>query len=193
MGGRRWLALGLVWLLGCGTREELVYEDDQGFRLTPPPGWVERARPAAVPASPARGRQRGQGYPDVPLPPVGTLGRPGPERFLARYDRVVAGGRAWLRVTAADVPESTPLATCLPPQGGIPNWKREGEAESLEVSGLPAARAAWAGRWDNEDYLTETVAVRKAGKVYFISASFPAADAAAREQVRQSVAGAVWK
>jgi hypothetical protein len=187
------VSLGLVWLLGCGPAPPPVYEDDQGFRLTPPPGWVERARPGATAGRPAPERPRGQGYPDLPLPPVGALGAPGQERFLARYDRLVAGSRAWVRVTAADVPPSAPLAACLTPRTAVPGWKRQGEVESLEVSGLPAARAVFSGRWDNQDYLTEAVAVRKAGRVYLVAASFPASDGAAREQVQRSVAEAIWK
>jgi hypothetical protein len=124
-----------------------------------------------------------------------SLGVPGnrPERLLVRYDRVLAGHHAWLRVTIADVPSSTPLKACLSTRLPGRAWKRESEEESLEVSGLPASRIAFAGRWHDQDYLCETVAVRKEENVYLISASFPAADATAREQVRQAVAGAVWQ
>jgi hypothetical protein len=65
--------------------------------------------------------------------------------------------------------------------------------EDLEVSGLPAARTACVGRWDDQDYVAETVAVRKGERAYFIAASFPAADGAARDQVRQAAAEAVWR
>jgi hypothetical protein len=126
------------------------------------------------------------------LPPLGTFGKPGQERFLVRYDHVVAGNRGWLRVTVAEVPSSTPLTTCLPAQARMPGWKPEGEVENLEMAGLPAARLAFVGRWDDQDYRNETVAVRKAERVYFISASYPASDVTAQEQVRQAVAGAVW-
>jgi hypothetical protein len=61
------------------------------------------------------------------------------------------------------------------------------------VGGRPAARLAFAGRWGGQDYLCETVAVRKGDQVYLITASFPASDATAREQVRQAVAGATWR
>jgi hypothetical protein len=63
----------------------------------------------------------------------------------------------------------------------------------LEVSGRPAARIVFAGRWDNQPYVNETVAVRQAERVYLISASFPASDDEARQQVRQAVAGALWQ
>jgi hypothetical protein len=41
--------------------------------------------------------------------------------------------------------------------------------------------------------LNESTAVRKGEQVYLFTASFPAADAAAREQVRKAVAGAAWR
>jgi hypothetical protein len=65
--------------------------------------------------------------------------------------------------------------------------------DKLEVSGLPAVRIAFAGRWNNQDYLNETVAVRHGEQVYLITASFPASDRVAREQVRQAVAGTTWQ
>jgi hypothetical protein len=113
------------------------------------------------------------------------------ERLLVRYDRLTAGRLAWLRITAADVPAATPLAACLsaPAEG----WQREAEAESLEVGGLAAARVAFRGPWEGQEYLNESTAVRKGERVYLFTASFPAADAAAREQVRKAVAGAAWR
>jgi hypothetical protein len=64
--------------------------------------------------------------------------------------------------------------------------------EALEVSGLPAARVALVGRWNGQEYINETVAVRRGEEIYLITASFPASDQTAREQVRQAVAGATW-
>jgi hypothetical protein len=190
--GRVGVAL-LVLLAGCGPgRKPLVYEDEQGFRITPPPGWSERIRPAAAPGGAAKG-QRGKGQANVPLPPLGGSAGGIQERLLARYDRLTAGRQAWLRVTAADVAPSLTLEGCLSDRAPRPAWRRESGVESLEVAGRPAARVAFAGRWDNQDYVCETTAVRKGQQMYFITASFPASDATAREQVRQSVAGATWR
>jgi hypothetical protein len=100
---------------------------------------------------------------------------------------------AWLRVTIADLPSSMLLTECLATRAPGPDWKQESEEGSLEVSGLPAVRSVFAGRWDQQDYLCETVAARKGENVYFITASFPASDSTAREQVRQAVAGATWQ
>jgi hypothetical protein len=185
---RAWSAAALLMLLlaGCNSQKQPVYEDGQGFHFVPPPGWVERARDDAMPARAGHRQQ------NLPLPPLGAPGHQ-PERFLVRYDRISTGHHAWLRVTVADLSSSTPLkaclSTCLPGRG----WKRESEEEGLEVSGLPAARIAFVGRWYDQDYLCETVAVRKGEKVYLFSAAFPASDDTAREQVRQAVLRASWQ
>jgi hypothetical protein len=60
-------------------------------------------------------------------------------------------------------------------------------------SGLPAARIAFRGRWYDQDYLCETVAVRRGEKVYLFSAAFPVSDDTGREQVRQAVLRASWQ
>ncbi|HEY7158629.1 MAG TPA: hypothetical protein VH575_32090 [Gemmataceae bacterium] len=173
-------------LAGCSAPKEPIYENDQGFRFMPPPGWVERARDEAMPARARRQQQ------NLPLPPLGIAGNQ-QERFLVRYDRISTGHHAWLRVTVADLPSSMSLkaylSTHLPGRG----WKRESEEESLEVSGLPAARIAFVGRWYDRDYLCETAAVRKGDKTYLFSAAFPASDETAREQVRQAVLRAGWR
>jgi hypothetical protein len=180
-------------LAGCGPGiRPPVYQDDQGIRFTPPPGWVERARPDAVAGARGQAQPRGRAHPHVPLPPLGGGGGPAGERLLARYDRLTAGRLAWLRLTAADVPPSASPAALLTGRGPGPDWRREADVERLEVGGLPAARVAWSGRWENQAYLNETVAVRKGERVYFVTASFPAADGEARARVRQAVAGAVW-
>jgi hypothetical protein len=177
--------LVLLWS-GCNSRKP-VYLDQQGFHFTPPPGWVERARDDALPA------KSGHRQPDLPLPKLSGPGSAAPERFLVRYDRLTAGHLAWLRVTVADVAASTPLPVCLSARSPGSNWKREADVEGLEVSGLPAARIAFVGRWNNQDYLNETVAVRHGEQVYLITASFPAPDSTAHEQVRQAIAEATWK
>jgi hypothetical protein len=176
----------VLLLAGCKSQKQPVYQDKQGFRFTPPPGWVERARDDAMPA------RLGHRQPDIPLPPLGVAGNP-QERLLVRYDRLAPGKMAWLRVTIADSPASMPLKECLSTRTPGPDWERESEEGSLEVSGLPAARIVFAGRWDEQDYLCETVAVRKGENVYFITASLPGSDSTGHEQVRQAVAGATWQ
>ncbi len=188
MNRRKWSAtVALMFLFaGCHSQKQLVYEDDEGFRFVPPPGWVERARGESMPPGSSHRRQ------NLPLPPLGIPGHP-QERFLVRYDRISTGQHAWLRVTVADLPSTTSLKACLSTRLPGRGWKQESEEESLEVSGLPAARIAFAGRWSDQDYLCETFAVRKGEKVYLFSAAFPASDDAEREQVRQSVLHASWQ
>jgi hypothetical protein len=96
-------------------------------------------------------------------------------------------------VTTTQRPATTSLEALVAGRAPRPDWQREGNVESLTVGGRPAARLAFAGHWSGQDYICETVATRRGEQVYFITASFPARDDAAREQVRQSVAGASWK
>jgi hypothetical protein len=193
----RWqgrLLLVVLMLAGCSRERSLpAYQDGQGFQITPPPGWVERERPANSPTAAAPGGKRRPA--NVPLPPLGVIGPTDAEQLLIRYDRITAGSLAWLRVTMAEVPESrwTSLEAAL--EGRLPkgDWRRESKVENLEVGGMPAARIALVGRWDDQDYLCEIVAVRKGERTYLITASFPASDETARKQVRQSVAGVRWR
>ena len=171
-------------LAGCDSQKQPIYQDKQGLRFTPPPGWVERARDDALPTKVSRRHQ------NVPLPPFGVPGKSAQERLLVEYYRLTAGNPAWLRVTVAAMPRSTSLKACLLARGPGASWTRDSEVEDLEVSGLPAARIVFVGRWENQNYLCETVAVRKEESVYLITASFPASDSRAREQVRQAVVNA---
>jgi hypothetical protein len=172
--------------IGCSSPKPPVYQDHEGFRFVPPPGWVERARDDA---KPARSAHR---HLEIPLPPLGVAGK-SQERLLVRYDRLLPGKMAWFRLTVAASSSSTPFKTHLANSFPDRHWKRESEEENLEMNGLPAVRVVFKGRWDQQDYLCETIAVRKGEKVYFITASFPASDSAAREQIREAVAHATWE
>lgn len=176
----------MLLLAGCNSPKPLVYDDTEGLHFVPPPGWVERARGDAMPPGSSNRRQ------NLPLPPLDPPGQP-QERFLVRYDRISTGDHAWLRISVADLPSATPLKTCLSTRLPERGWKRESEEENLEVSGFPAARIAFAGRWNDQDYLCETFAVRKGEKVYLFSAAFPVSDDTARQQVRQAVLQSSWK
>ena len=183
----RWVGVAVCLALvhGCGSPKPPAYQDAHGLHLTPPPGWVERARDDALPA---KGGHRPS---DPPLPRLGSSGAAS-ERLLVRYDRLTAGCLAWVRVSVADLPSAQPLPAVLTSHAPGPSWKRAAQIESLEVSGHPAARVACTGVWSKQDYLCETTAVSAGERVYFISASFPAADETAREQVRQAVEHATW-
>lgn len=174
------LAIALFLVVGCGTGQQPVF-DDENLHFTPPAGWAERARSGGRTA-----HQTATQRPAPPLPPLGAA-----ERQLVRYDRLTATNLAWLRVSAADPPAKVKLTECL--SGPTESWRRNGEIETLEVAGEPAVLAMYLGRWDSQDYRNETVVVRRGGRVYLITASFPASDTQAQLQVRQAVAGATWK
>jgi hypothetical protein len=175
-------------LTGCNSQKQPVYQGTQGFRFTPPPGWVQRAREGVLPPAKAA-----HGHKNVPLPPLDLPGRTAHERLLVRYDRLAPGQMAWLRVTVADLLSTTSLPEWLSTETPGPEWKSESEVEQSEVNGLPAARVVFVGRWDNQDYICESVAVRREEQVYVITGSFPASDATAREQVRKAVSSASWQ
>ena len=174
------IALVLL-IVGCNSHPQPPYQGKQGFRFTPPPGWAERDRDNLLPAS-ARKQI------DLPLPPLAEG-----EKLLVRYDRVSAGNLAWVRVTTADLPADASLKEYLEQHSPGPAWQRESAPEDLQVGGSPAARIAFIGRWTEQDYVNESVAIRHGDQVYLIAASFPAGDTSAREQVRKAVAAATWK
>src|ERR1051326_4239392 len=179
------VALFAMLASGCHSNKLPVYENAAGFRFTPPAGWVERARDDALPAKSATRRQ------ELPLPPLDTQIQ---ERLLVRYDRLAPGSLGWLRITAADGISSTaPLKTCLVNRLPDKRWKPESEEEELEVGGLPAVRVAHVGSLDDQEYLCETVVVRSGTSIYFITASFPASDGAARDEVRAAITAARWR
>jgi hypothetical protein len=179
------LAVVVALLPACGPAKPPDYRDESGLHFAPPPGWVERARPAA--ASGPGGAAPSRREPNLPLPHLDARRH---ERLLVRYDRLTAGRLAWLRLSVAAVPASTALEQYLATRAPGSDWRREAGVETLEVKGRPAARGAWKGRWIRQDYLCETTAVRRGEEVYLFTASFPAADPMAREQVRQAVANA---
>jgi hypothetical protein len=174
----------MLLLPACRAAKPPDYKDETGVHFAPPPGWVERDRPALLPGA----NQPARREPNLPLPLLDTAHH---ERLLVRYDRLTTGDRAWMRLSLAAVPTTTTLERYLATRAPRPDWRREGDVETLEINGKPAARSSWKGRWLNKDYLCETAAVRRGDEVYLFTASFPADDAAAREQVRQAAAGAV--
>jgi hypothetical protein len=189
-GGERVAALLGVTLLVGGCGRASYYEDGQGFHIAPPPSWVERERSGSAP--PVSGRVHTKGGANLPLPPIGSVGG-ATQRLLVRYERTTAGRLAWLRVSSAEAPPSMPLEECAAAHSPRSDWQQEGEAENLQVASQPAVRVVFKGQWAGQDYLSETVAVRKGAGVYFFTASFPASDESARTEARQAIAAATWK
>jgi hypothetical protein len=149
---------------------EAVYHNAQeGFRLLPPPNWSVHARTESTPDKLTE------------------------ERLLVRYQRTGPAGRAAFDVTMEDVPESEDLAEVIRERRLAADWKPVGSVESLEVGGRPAARGAYQTQpKQGAALLREIVAVRKGGRVYLFTGTFPAGDAKSREQVRKSVATLSW-
>lgn len=123
----------------------------------------------------------------LPLPPLGKS-----EKLLVRYDRITSADPAWLRVST-DVSSAKPLPDQVAARAPAADWKREADVETLEVAGLPAARVAFKGRWQGQDFLNETLVVQKQDRLYLLSATFPAADAEAREAARKASLTASWQ
>jgi hypothetical protein len=179
------VAVLLVSVAGCGARAKPPFQSDKGLRFTPPPGWGQRDREGALPPSVA------QHHTSIPLPALNTPGKSA-ERLIVRYDRVSAGQRAWLRVSIADLPASTSLDDYVAARAPAAGWKRQTLETGGEIGGLPAARAVFTGRFLDQDYISESVAVRRDAQVYVFSASFPASDPTAREEIRKAIEGATW-
>lgn len=174
-------------LVGCGSKNQLSFQSAEGLRFTPPAGWVERMRGDVLP--PRVGSQKL----DVPLPAIETHGKSVRERLLVRYDRLTSSQHAWLRVSVAEAPVSVSPQSFASSKSPGPTWKRELEVESVEVAGMPAARTAFRGKWNGDAFISESVAIRKDAHIYLITATFPAPDTEARDQVRQAVARTSWQ
>jgi hypothetical protein len=174
-------------LVGCGTKTQPMYQNAEGFRFTPPAGWVERMRDDLLPVKATHHRL------EAPLPALDTSSKSGRERLLVRYDRLTAGRHAWLRVSVAEAPASVSLQSLA--LSRIPNsaWKAASEPQAIQGNGWSAARATFAGKWSGEDFESETVAIRHNLRVYLITSAFPASDVDARDQVRQAVAKISWQ
>jgi hypothetical protein len=162
-------ALVLVVSAGCTARPpEPVYEAN-GFCFVPPAGWSERARHDDARAGSTQ------------------------DRLLVQYKRLTAGRPAWLRVSVADVSAAVPLTDCLFNQPLVKGWRASGRVQTFGLNGLHAARLLIAGKLQQRDYEGEIIAARQGELVYFFTATFPANDESAREQVRQAVATASWR
>jgi hypothetical protein len=153
---------------------EAVYQNPQeGFHFRTPPGWREHTR-SEGPAGP------------VPA-----------ERTLVKYKHVGAGKNpAFLRVSMVDVPAARGLTEVLGEQAQSRDrreWPEASAPRDEQLNGLPAARVVLTGYAGREKMVRETVAVRRGGRVFFFTGTFPAADAAARAQAAEAVQSVVWE
>jgi hypothetical protein len=176
-----------LWATGCGAKNQLSFQGPAGIRFTPPAGWVERMRGDVT--SPKIVNQRLE----VPLPAIDPSSKLAPERLLVRYDRLTSAEHAWLRLSVAEAPASLASQTFVSSRAPAPSWKRDSEIEQLEMAGQPAARTSFRGKWNGSEFISESVAVRRGAQIFLITATFPAHDSEAREQVRQAVARTAWQ
>lgn len=165
-----WFTVGLFVSAGCAAPPgpKGYTSEKEGFCFVPPAGWSERWWPASLPVPPRQ------------------------ERLLVRYKRLTAGKPAWLHVSVALLPASDDPADFVAAQSPGEGWSPQGEVEKLQINGLPAARRIFAGRWHRHDFIEEVVAVHKDRRVFCFTAKVLASDHAARRQVREAVASAVW-
>jgi hypothetical protein len=161
---------GVLALLaaGCAAKTRPAFESEaHGLRFVPPPGWSQRARNDEPPAA-------------------------GKEQLLVTYKRLRPGRMAWLQVSVAEnAPEGLPAdwLAARPPGGG---WDPEGALEDVTCGGCPAARVRYAAPAARPPLAAELVAVRRGGRVYLFTGTFPAGDEAARQEIRRTVDGVTW-
>ena len=163
---------------GCNTRprapalrDDPVYQNDrEGFRFLAPEGW----------------RQNTRG--DVPP------GKAEKERTLVDYRPTAGPSGASLRVSLADLPDSTDLATHLAgPSYGADKWRPAGRPEETAVGSATGTRYSFSGRVSKDEVAKEVVAVRRGGRVYFFTALYAPKDVEVRDQLRRVVSSVVWK
>jgi hypothetical protein len=169
----------VVMLIFVGCNGPTTQESATALSLefAPPPGWIkaEGSAPAAN---------------HLPLPRLDSSGKT-QERLIARYDRSGSGQPAWMRVSRAVSDPTRTLRKYVSAKTPGTGWKLKNEARELDFEGVQSYRVVFAGRWENRDYLNETVAIRRGEQVFVITASFPATDEQARAQVRESIANAI--
>ena len=91
----------------------------------------------------------------------------------------------------ADVGSAKSLSEVVANRSPGPDWKRDGDMEPRSRRHARGAPSSWS-RWKGEPFQNETLVVQKGDRVYFISASFPAADTEARDAARQAALAATW-
>lgn len=172
------IALTLAALAGCdGPRPSAPPLDDdpyynnkrEGFRFFPPEGWRQRARgevpPGAIQA----------------------------ERMLVEYHAVTTELPAVLRVSVADVPESTSLTSYLEKSAAkASQWKLASPFETFVINGIPAVRADYRRSAGKQEVVKEVVAFRRGERVYFFTGLYAPTDAKTRKDVRRAVDSIVW-
>jgi hypothetical protein len=173
----------LLTLLSAGCNGGPTFETAPELNLdfVPPPGWTLVAG-GNLPLS--------RGTYEPPLPRLDKTGKT-QERLIARYDHSISGGQAWIRVSQAISDPTRSFRKYVSAKSPGSGWRLKSEARELDCESVQAYRVVFAGRWQDQEYLNETVAIRRGRQVYIITASFPAADEHLRAQVRESIVNAI--
>jgi len=177
-GFRLFLLSSLSVLAGCAEqprapalRDDPVYINErEGLRFLVPENWVQ------------------QGSANLP---AGKLAK---EHSLVRFVRKSRDKKAILEITVAGLEESADLAAHLAgPSFSAKGWHRTASREPVETQGLTGTRFTFTGRVGKDEIIKEVVAFRKGERVYFFNGLFFPGDNQARDQIRQTIKGTIWK
>ncbi len=171
------LTLALVLLAGCGQKPrapdlvtEAVYRNDTiGLTFVVPEGWQLYAR-----ANPPAGQKT-----DHPL-------------LLVAYRSPGSDARSDLELYAADLPDGADLMGYLVRNPiGSEKWTAQGPPQAETIHGAEAARYTLTG--SRPQTRREIVTFRRPDRTYLFVITYPASEAAPRDQARHAVESATWK
>jgi hypothetical protein len=141
----------------------------EGFRLAPPPGWL----------------QQGRGEP--------TRADRAHECQLVKYQRVSENKPAFFQVWVVEAPADTDLAAYLAKRPADKTFKHTGTNETIDVDHVPAVREVLVDTVGNDKILREIVAVQRTTRIYLLVGVYPLGDDAARDQIRDAVGSVAWE
>lgn len=171
-------AILCVGLLGCDKPRPPRLQTDggpyenghDGIRFQPPKGWSQTGL--------AR-EQTGLVPKEVPM---------------VKY-RLFEGKRIGVfRLSIVDMPESESVETFLKEKSpGLEDWRADPpKSTPADVSGRPAIRMTFRGKWEMQPAIKEVLAVRSGERVYSFTGIYGVKDTAARDAIRQAVASVTW-
>ena len=165
------------FLAGCGSRPSapplqdgpVFKETREGFRFFVPNGWRQGARGVVPPGK-------------IPK-----------ERMLVEYKCMTCASPGVLRVTVADVEESTTLSDYLAKNTLTgEKWRLLAPAENFTINGAPAARITYEKREGKDETIREVVAFRRGVRVYFFNGYYAKSDKDSRQAIKVAVDTVVW-
>jgi hypothetical protein len=173
------LLIALLASGGCTSRphapallDESVYQnDDAGFRLEIPKGWIVHARTNLPPGEPVAQERKLIGF------------------KLAGSDRPAS-----FEISCMDTPENADLVAHFTlNRQGPEAWKPLGPIESMSLANVPAQRLTLTFGAGANAQRKEVVSVRRGGRVYFFTLVSAPDDVGTREKVRRELSRITWK